>query len=101
MTIIIAFRAALRHFGFTVAEVTAIKHEGFDMMNNIDLGTKLGFNTMLKTLQERTVITTQYRAGNNVVTNAPVVVSARTDHIFYTLRLWIKIMSAQFRSIAS
>ena len=98
MKSISAFGSALCRYGFTAAAVTDIKEYVFDTMGDISLRTERGFKTMLKMLQKRTAITTQDGTVNNVVTNAPVIVSARARQCFYALLMCINIMSAEYRS---
>ena len=69
-------------------------------MEDISLGTKSGFKNMLKLLQKSTDVTKQDTAGNNIVTNTPAVLSARSKQCYYALLLWIKIMSVQDKFVA-
>ena len=80
--------------------MTDLNQEGCNTMEEISLGTDIGFKPMLKTLQERTVITMKDGAGNFVTTNDPLAISACVDQCVHTMLLWINTMSAKFRPLS-
>ena len=71
------------------------------MMEEISLGNKSDFKTLLKILRERTAVTAQDASGKSVPINNPVAISARMEHYFYAMLLWIKMTSAQRRPLSA